>query len=159
MIADPVGEHVGLLQVLRGQEDGHALLPRQARDLLPERAAALRVEARRRLVEEEDARPVDEREREVEPALHPARVRPHLAVGGLGETDAREQLLAAAAALVAADAVQRRLQAQVVARRQQRVERGLLERGADRGAHLRALADDVVAGDASPSRRSAAGAS
>ena len=54
----------------------------EAADLGPERVAALRVEAGRRLVEEEDARAVDEREREVEAALHPARVRAHLAVGG-----------------------------------------------------------------------------
>ena len=52
-------------------------------DLLPERGAALDVEAGRRLVEEEDPRAVHERQRQVEPALHPARVAPHLAVGGL----------------------------------------------------------------------------
>ena len=44
-------------------------------DLGPERRARLRVEAGRRLVEEEDARPVHEGEREVEAPLHPARVR------------------------------------------------------------------------------------
>ena len=57
--------------------------------------AALDVEAGRRLVEEEDARPVDERHREIEPALHPARVAAHLAVGGLGQADALEQLVRA----------------------------------------------------------------
>ena len=44
-------------------------------------------------------RPVDEREREVEPALHPAGVGPHLAVGRLGQPDALEQLLAPRAPL------------------------------------------------------------
>ena len=48
---------------------------REARHLDPERVAALRVEPGRRLVEEEDRRPVQECEREVEAALHPARVR------------------------------------------------------------------------------------
>jgi len=38
---------------------------------------------------------VDEREREVEPALHPARVAAHLPVGGLGQADAAEQLVGA----------------------------------------------------------------
>jgi hypothetical protein len=41
---DPVGEHVRLLEVLRGQEDGDAVLAREPRDLLPERGAALDVE-------------------------------------------------------------------------------------------------------------------
>ena len=66
-------------------------------DLLPERRAALRIETGRRLVEEEDARPVDEREREVEPPLHPAGVAADLAVGRLGEADALEQLVRARA--------------------------------------------------------------
>ena len=43
---DAVGEDVGLLEVLRRQEDGDALLAREAPDLVPERRAALRVEAR-----------------------------------------------------------------------------------------------------------------
>ena len=58
--------------------------------------AALRVEARGRLVEEEDAGPVHEREREIEPPLHAARVAADLAVGGLGQPDAVEQLVAGA---------------------------------------------------------------
>ena len=53
----------------------------------------------RRLVEEQDPRVVHERQREVEPALHAARVAADLAVGGVGEADALEQLVAAAAAL------------------------------------------------------------
>src|SRR5437867_10126631 len=78
-----VGEHVGLLEVLRGQEDGDAVLAREPSDLGPEGRAALRVEPGRRLVEEEHARAVDQRERQVEAALHPAGVALDLAVGGL----------------------------------------------------------------------------
>ena len=96
---DAVGEHVGLLEVLGRQEDGDAVLAAPAADLLPERGAALDVEAGGRLVEEEDARAVDERERQVEPALHPARVAAHLAVGGFGQADALEQLVGARPAL------------------------------------------------------------
>ena len=94
---DPVGEHVGLLEVLRGQEDGDAVVAREPGDLRPERRPALDVEPGRRLVEEEDPRPVDEREGEVEPALHAAGVAAHLAVGGLGQADALEQLVRRAA--------------------------------------------------------------
>ena len=93
---DPVGEDVGFFEVLRGEEDRDAVLLREAGDLDPERVPALRVEPGRRLVEEEDRRPVEEREREVEPPLHPARVRPHLPVGRLRQPDSLEQLVARA---------------------------------------------------------------
>jgi hypothetical protein len=73
--------------------------------------------------------------------------------GGVGEADALEQLGAAPDALALGQAVQRGLQAQVLAAGQQRVERGLLEGGADRLAHVRAVADDVVAGHARRARR------
>ena len=96
---DPVGEGVGLLQVLGGEEDGDPVLGGQSRDLLPEGGAALDVEAGRGLVEEEDAGPVGEREREVEPAFHPARVAADLAVGGVGEADPLQQFAAARFAL------------------------------------------------------------
>ena len=99
----------------------------------------------RRLVEEQDARLVHERQRQVEPPLHPARVAADLAVGRLGEPDAGEQLAGPALALLRAHAVQRGLEPHVLGAGEERVERGLLERGADRGAHLVALGDDVVA--------------
>ena len=156
---DPVGEHVGLLEVLRGQEDGDAVLAGEPRDLVPESRAALDVEPGRRLVEEEDPRPVHERQRQVEPALHPARVAADLAIGRLAQADAVEELLRTRLPLGPRDPLQRRLQAQVVASRQHRVERRLLERRADHRAHLRALLDDVVAADAGRARRWAAAAS
>src|SRR3712207_7534164 len=54
-------ELVGLLEVLRRQEDRRAL-GLQPPDLVPQRDAAHGVEARRRLVEEEDVRLVDQRQ-------------------------------------------------------------------------------------------------
>ena len=81
-----------------------------------------------------------ERQREVEPPFHPARVAADLAVGGLREADPLEQLVAALVALGLGEAVQGGLQAHVLAAGQQRVERRLLQGGADRGAHPRPLA-------------------
>ena len=144
---DPVGEHVGFLQILSGQEDRHVLFPRESGHLGPERVAALWIEAGRRLVEEEDRGTVHEREGEVEPALHPAGVRLHLAAGRLGEADAFEQLAAALPPLGPRQTVQRALEAHVVVPAQEGVERGLLQRGADRLAHLRAVLDHVEAAD------------
>ena len=66
----PVGEDVGLLEILGGQENGHSLVVGEARDLLPQRGPALRVEPGRGLVEEQDPGRVDERQGQVEPALH-----------------------------------------------------------------------------------------
>ena len=69
----------------------------QRAHLLPDRLAADRVEAGGRLVEEEHARLVDERHREVEAAPHAARVGADAAVRGVGEVDALEQLVGARA--------------------------------------------------------------
>ena len=150
---DPVGQHVGLLEVLGGEEDGHAVVARQPRDLGPQVGAAGGVEARwsarrgtARAGEWTSAK------RQVEPALHAARVAADLAVRGLGEPDALEQLVAARAPLRLRHALQRRLQTHVIAAREQRVERRLLQRGADRRPHRGTLAQDVVAGHARRAR-------
>src|SRR5207302_8134068 len=111
---DAIGEDVGLLQILRDQEHRNALVLRQPADLPPQRRAALDVEPGRRLVEQQDARAVHERQREVEAALHPTGIGADLAVRSLGQADAREQLVAAALTFVAGDAVHRRLQAELL---------------------------------------------
>ncbi len=90
----PVGELVGLLEVLGRQEDGGAVGV-ELLHLLPDRLAADGVEPGRRLVQEEHAGLVDERRGEIEPPLHAARVGADPAVGGLGQPDPLEQRLAA----------------------------------------------------------------
>jgi hypothetical protein len=150
---DAVGKNVRLLEVLRGQEDGHAFGSLQAYDLVPQGAPALRVEARRRLVEEQDPRSVGEREREVEPALHAAGVATDLAVRGQAETDASEELVDSLRTLVARDPVQRKLELDVLTAGQQWVEGGLLKRRADRPSHLGPLLDDVETSDPGAPRR------
>ena len=95
MIASRSHSCVGLLEVLRGQEDGRALLV-DAPDLVPDRQPARGVQAGRRLVEEQHVGPVHERGGEVQPALHAARVALDAAVGRVLELDQREQLVARA---------------------------------------------------------------
>ena len=73
-----------------------------------------------------------ERERKVEPALHPAGVAADLAIGRFGQSDALEELLRARLALEARYPLQRRLQAEMVTPGEHRVERRFLERRADR---------------------------
>src|SRR4051794_12064555 len=62
---DAVGELLRLVEVVRGQHDGLAQRAQRA-DRLPRVAPGHGVEARRRLVEEDQLRVADEREREVE---------------------------------------------------------------------------------------------
>ena len=83
---------------------------------------------------------MDQRQREVEPALHAARVAADLAVGRLGEADPLDQLVAAAQRVRLGQPVHPGLQAHVLAGGQERVERRLLQRDADRVADLGPLA-------------------
>ena len=66
-------EAVGLLEVLRGQEDRRALADERV-EHVPQLVAGARVEAGGRLVEEQHRRARDERRRQVEPAAHAAGV-------------------------------------------------------------------------------------
>src|SRR5215207_2779608 len=145
---DPVRQHVGLLQVLGRQEHRYPVLARQAAHLRPQSAAALGIEARRRLVQKQDARPVHQGERQVEPPLHAAGVAFHPPVRGLREPDALQSLVGPLSPLRPWQAVQSGLEAQVIAAGEERVEGGFLERRPYGGAHLRPLLHDVVAGDA-----------
>ena len=139
---DAVGQGVGLLEVLRGKEHGHALAG-QPPHLIPQRGAALGVEPRGGLIEEQQPRVVHESEAEIEAALHPTRVAAYLAVGRVGQAHPLEQLSAARLALALADPVQGALQAHVLGAGEVGVERGLLQRGADRTSHGCALVGDV----------------
>ena len=144
---DPIGERVGLLEVLGGEEDGDPVRGREPLDLIPKRGAALHVEAGGGLVQEQDRGLVHQREREVQAPAHAARVAADLAVRRIGQPDARDQLVAAAGCVRLGEAVHPGLQAHVLAGGQELVERGLLQGDADRVADLGALLDDVVAGD------------
>ncbi len=143
---DVVGQLVGLLQVLGGEEDGGAVVV-QRPHLLPDRFPADRVEPGGRLVEEEHPRFVDERGGEVEPALHAARVGADAAVGGGGEVDPFQQCVGPFAAFGRRQALQGRLQADQLTARHQRIERRFLQGDTDRAPDLAGFGDDVVAGD------------
>ncbi len=95
---DAVGEPVGLLQVLGGQEDRRTARGEFA-DHLPQLLAVARVEAGGRFVEEHHAGgagAADESGGQVEAAAHAARVRPGQPAAGLGEAEAFEEFGGAA---------------------------------------------------------------
>ena len=127
---------------------------REARELLPHRGARLGVEARRRLVEEEDARPVDEPHRDVEPPLLSARVGAHERVGLLGRArTARAARGARRSSVGAAHPLQPSLEDEVLEPRRLAVDPGGLRHVADRAPHRAGLAAHVVPGDRGRARR------
>jgi hypothetical protein len=88
---DPVGEVVGLLEVLRREQDRLALID-QLTDHRPEVHPAPRVEPGGRLVEEQHVGASDEAGCHVEPTTHPARVCLGLSVGGVGQAEPFQDL-------------------------------------------------------------------
>ena len=129
---DAVGEDVGLLEVLRGQEDRDAVVAREPRDLGPERACGSagrgRSWARR-------GRGCSAGARARAPGRAGASCRPSSVRTLRSAASVRPTRSSSSSARrcrsAFGDAVERRLQAQVLAAGEQRVERGLLERGAD----------------------------
>ena len=88
---DPVGQLLGLVEVMRGEQDRGVLQAGQPLHQLVELPARLGVEAGGRLVEEQQLRASDDADRHVEPAPLTARERRELAVRQLGQADGVEQ--------------------------------------------------------------------
>ena len=110
------------------------------------------VEAGRRLVEEQQARPTDERAAEVQPAAHAARVGLDDAVRGVDQVELLEQLVRTASRLGRRQLVEQPEHPQVLAPGQVLVDGGVLPGQADDAAQLLGLADDVEAGDGRSAR-------
>ena len=89
---DAVGQQLRLLHVVRGEQDRGAALA-QAADQLPRLAARGRVEAGRRLVEEQQVGVAGDAEREVEAAALAAGQRRGTRVGAVVEPDELEHLV------------------------------------------------------------------
>ena len=95
-----VGELLGLLEVLGGQQHGGAV-GGQRTDLVPDLVAVARVEPGGGLVEEQHVRPADEAHGEVEPAAHAAGVGADPPSCGVGEAEPPDELGGAPARLAA----------------------------------------------------------
>ena len=148
----PVGELVSLLQILRRQEDRDAAGDEVADDL-PHGAAASRVQAGGRLVEEDDARVPHQCHREVEPAPHSAGVGGGRLLGRVGEVEAPQQFGRAPPTFGSAQVAQVGHQDQVLFAGEKVVHRRELPRDADRATHRVGISSQVVAGDARFRRR------
>ncbi len=150
---DPVGELVGLVEVLGREQQGDAVGD-ELSDHVPHPHPAGGVEAGRRLVEEQHRRSRHEAGGEIQAPAHPARVALQDPVGRVGEIELGEQLSRSRPRLHAAQAAQASDHHEVLATGEDLVEGGVLGGDADVAPHGGRLADDVMAGDP---RRAAVG--
>ena len=141
---DPVGELVGLVEVLRAEQDRRALGDERADDV-PDLVARARVEPGRRLVEEHQLRRHDDARGDVEPAAHAARVVLDEPAGRVREPERLEQLGRALLRVGAPAAEQARRAGSGSRAGQVLVDRRELAGQADEAAHRVGLAHDVVA--------------
>jgi hypothetical protein len=166
---DALGELVGFLEVLRGEQHRGALVDELA-DHVPELVAAREVEAGRRLVEEEHRGLRHERRRDVEAPAHAAGVRAQGAVGRIAEREAPQQLVGPGGDGRSRQLAEDAHHAQVLAPGEVRVDRGVLAGEADAPPHGVGLAHHVATehlgaarvgvqdGGQHPNRRGLAGA-
>ena len=146
---DPVGELVGLLEVLGRQHDRRPLADELAHDR-PDLVSAARIESGGGLVEKQDPRTREEARREVEPAAHPAGVRACGAIGGVGELEALQQLGRSPARLVPREVEQAAEHLEVLPPGEDLVDGGELSREPDQLTNGRGLVDHVTPEDLGP---------
>ena len=114
MMAKTAAQPVGLVHVLGREQHGDALGV-EVLQVLPDRQAALGVEAGGGLVQEEDVWTVHERPGQVDAPPHAAGVRPDLAAANAGQPHELEQLVGAVVGLGASNAIETPLQNQEIA--------------------------------------------
>ncbi len=137
-----MAESVGLLQILRGQEERHAV-PVQLLHVSPHRVAGDWIETGRGFVQEHDARLVDQRTRQVQPALHPARVALHRPVGVFAQGHDFEQVVRPTVCVCVRNSKQPGLQHELFPPRLKVIEADLLECDANRLTDLVRVLEDV----------------
>ena len=133
--ADARAQRFHLFHVVAGVDDGDAGAV-EAADLVEDVVARLRIDAGRRLVQQDQPRLVDQRGAEVEPAFHAAGEGARAVVGAVGQADGLKRLSDALVQLRGFDAVQLAKEAQVLTGRQLTVKREFLGYNADLAAQI-----------------------
>ena len=146
---------VGLLEVLRRQEDRHAQLLVQPPDLGPDRRPAVGVETRGGLVEKQHLWLVDQGRGEIEAPLHSARIGANAPVDGGTDVDQVEDLSQSHPDLRGTQPVEAALQREQFAAGLSLVDRCVLECDADPDPDRLGILCDVVPGYSMPCRQSA----
>ena len=143
---DPVGQLVGLLQVLRGEQDGDTVLADQVVDDLPHGAPAARVEPGGWLVQEDDPGLADQRHGQIQPPPHAPGISSQRFAGRLGQIEFLQQLGGALPRLALTQVVQLAHQHQILGTGEQSVHGGELPSDADRGTHRVRLPGQLLPG-------------
>src|SRR5262249_36280638 len=136
------------LDVVGRDDDGELALVAQAMHVLPKPLARLSIEPDRRLVEEEDARVMNERACDFKAPLHARRQGAHEALPPVGELHEREHLVDALPSQRGRHAIDEAVEVQVLVERQAIVEARLLEHDAKIPTTLDWILDDIDAVDA-----------
>ena len=148
---DAVCELVGLLEVLRAEQDRRALGDERADDV-PDLVARARIQAGRRLVEEHELRGDDDARGDVQSAAHAAGVVLDELAGGLGQPERVEQLVGAALRGPAFEPEQQPEQDEVLAAGEVLVDGCELAGEAHEPADRVGVGDDVVSEHARAAR-------
>ena len=143
---------------VRRHEDRDALLARQIDQQLPEAVAGDRIDARRRLVQDQDLRLVQDGDGQREPLAQPHRQVLGQRVEMRAEPESLDQLLDARLRLLGRQVIEARVQDQVLADGQLAVERERLRHVAEVLADLHAAGFDGAAEERRASPRWAAAA-
>ena len=143
---DAIREPLGLLHVVRAVEDGGAR-PRQRRDRREDALAGLGIDADGGLVEQEDARLVQDAAGEVEPPAHAAGERRDGLSEAPLEADDLERTTDRRCGGAAGEAVHAREEPQVLRGGQSRIHRGLLRDEAEHTARGAGLGRQRMAAD------------
>ena len=143
---DPVRQPVGLVEVLRRQQDGGALRD-QVAHRVPHLVATARVEPAGRLVQEQHPWREDHARRQVQPAPHSPAVLLDALVGGVHQVELLEQLDGARLGPLGAEVEQPAEHLQVLPAGEDLVDRGVLAGETDAPPHLEWSADDVEPAD------------
>ena len=138
-------EVLGLLHVLGRQQYGRAAGD-ELLDEAPDIVAGTGVQAGGRLVEEQHPRTANQAGADVEAAAHPARVGLDELIGRIGQREALEHVLSAAATLGLAQLVEEPDELEVLSSGEQLVNGGELSGEADQRAQSRGVRDHVAAG-------------
>ena len=133
--AHVVGQFLRFFHVVCGVQDSHPLVAKLL-DVVQDRPAALRVDADRGFVHDDQCRLVEQRDGDVHAALHAARVRTDPFLLTVCEPDDLQDLVDTTNQRCAAKALHLPPEQQVLARRQITVERNLLRDDADGCLHL-----------------------
>jgi hypothetical protein len=148
---DPVGELVGLLQVLGGQQHRRARVD-QVADQRPQVVAAGGVQAGGGLVQEQHPGAADQGGGQVQAAAHPPGVGLDLPVGHVYQVNALEDFAGAPSRWTASQPIEPADHLDVLPAGEVVVNGGGLARQADPGAHARRVGAHVDAGDAGGAR-------